>query len=41
MTERAKVLGGTLHAGWRPDGGFEVRAWLPADRSLPAGRSEP
>jgi signal transduction histidine kinase len=35
MTERAKVLGGTLHAGPRPDGGFEVQAWLPADRSEP------
>jgi signal transduction histidine kinase len=35
MTERAKVLGGTLHAGPRPDGGFGVRAWLPADRSEP------
>jgi signal transduction histidine kinase len=35
MTERAKVLGGTLHAGPRPDGGFEVQAWLPVDRSEP------
>jgi signal transduction histidine kinase len=35
MTERAKVLGGTLHAGPRPDGGFGVRAWLPVDRSEP------
>jgi signal transduction histidine kinase len=35
MTERAKVLGGTLRAGPRPDGGFEVRAWLPVDRSVP------
>ena len=33
MTERAKVLGGTLQAGRRPDGGYRVRAWLPADRS--------
>ena len=29
MTERATALGGTLRAGRRPDGGFEVRAWLP------------
>jgi len=35
MTERAKVLGGTLHAGPRPDGGFGVRAWLPTGRSEP------
>jgi signal transduction histidine kinase len=35
MTERAKVLGGTLHAGPRPGGGFGVRAWLPVDRSEP------
>ena len=35
MTERAKVLGGTLQAGRRPDGGFRVRAWLPASRSEP------
>jgi signal transduction histidine kinase len=35
MTERAKVLGGTLRAGPRPDGGFEVQAWLPVDRSVP------
>ena len=33
MTERAKILGGTLQAGRRPDGGYCVRAWLPADRS--------
>jgi signal transduction histidine kinase len=30
MTERAAALGGTLEAGPRPDGGFGVRAWLPA-----------
>jgi signal transduction histidine kinase len=29
MTERAAALGGTLEAGPRPEGGFEVRAWLP------------
>jgi hypothetical protein len=44
MTERAKVLGGTLQASRRPDGGYCVRAWLPADSVpawLPADRSEP
>jgi signal transduction histidine kinase len=30
MTERAAALGGMLDAGPRPDGGFRVRAWLPA-----------
>jgi signal transduction histidine kinase len=29
MTERAAALGGTLEAGPRRQGGFEVRAWLP------------
>jgi signal transduction histidine kinase len=29
MIERAHALGGTLHAGPRPEGGFRVRAWLP------------
>jgi signal transduction histidine kinase len=29
MTERASALGGTLRAGPRPAGGFQVRAWLP------------
>jgi signal transduction histidine kinase len=29
MTERARALGGSLHAGPRPGGGFRVRAWLP------------
>jgi hypothetical protein len=29
MHERATLLGGELHTGPRPDGGFEVRAWLP------------
>jgi signal transduction histidine kinase len=29
MTERASALGGTLRAGPRPGGGFQVRAWLP------------
>jgi signal transduction histidine kinase len=32
MTERAKVLGGQLHAGPTPSGGFEVRATLPLGR---------
>jgi signal transduction histidine kinase len=32
MAERAAALGGTLHAGPRPDGGFRVRAWLPLSR---------
>jgi signal transduction histidine kinase len=35
MTERAKGLGGTLQAGYRPEGGFRVRAWLPVDGSEP------
>jgi signal transduction histidine kinase len=35
MTERAKVLGGTLRAGPRPEGGFSVRAWLPLEGSDP------
>ena len=39
MTERAKVLGGTLQAGRGPDGGFCVRAWLLCP-GLAAGRPE-
>jgi signal transduction histidine kinase len=35
MTERAKVLGGSLQAGPRPEGGFRVRAWLPVGGSEP------
>jgi signal transduction histidine kinase len=35
MTERARILGGTLRAGPRPDGGFTVRAWLPLPGSEP------
>jgi signal transduction histidine kinase len=31
MTERAASLGGRLHAGPRPGGGFRVRAWLPLE----------
>jgi signal transduction histidine kinase len=30
MTERVAALGGALEAGPRPEGGFAVRAWLPA-----------
>jgi signal transduction histidine kinase len=30
MRERAELLGGTLHAGPGPGGGFTVTAWLPA-----------
>lgn len=33
MRERASLYGGTLEAGRRPDGGFRVKAWLPAGRS--------
>jgi signal transduction histidine kinase len=33
MTERASAIGGTLQAGLRPEGGFTVRAWLPANWS--------
>ncbi|MBF9127927.1 hypothetical protein I0C86_02775 [Plantactinospora sp. S1510] len=29
MRERAGSLGGTLHAGPRPEGGYAVHAWLP------------
>ena len=39
MTERAAALGGTLTAGPRPEGGFEVRARLPL-RGSPAPRPE-
>jgi signal transduction histidine kinase len=31
MEERASALGGRLHAGPRPGGGFRVRAWLPVE----------
>ncbi len=30
LAERAQLLGGSVRAGPRPDGGFAVRAWLPA-----------
>jgi signal transduction histidine kinase len=29
LAERAQLLGGSLQAGPRPDGGFAVHAWLP------------
>jgi signal transduction histidine kinase len=32
LSERARLLGGHLEAGARPDGGFAVRAFLPAPR---------
>ncbi len=32
ITERARQLGGTLHAATDPDGGFTVRAFLPTAR---------
>ncbi len=31
MRERANLLGGNVQAGYRPDGGFRVRAWFPAE----------
>ncbi|MFC4065470.1 sensor histidine kinase, partial [Actinoplanes subglobosus] len=37
MRERASAAGGTLHAGRRPDGCFQVRAVLPA----PAPKEQP
>jgi signal transduction histidine kinase len=42
MTERATALGGTLQAGPRPGGGFQVRAWLPLrEPDAPSQPSEP
>lgn len=32
LAERAGLLGGSVQAGPRPDGGFAVRAWLPVSR---------
>ena len=38
MRERVALHGGELRAGRGPDGGFEVRAWLPLDgATAPAG----
>ena len=37
MRERVEVLGGTLHAGERPGGGFEVVASVPVERLPSAG----
>lgn len=34
MSERASSVGGSLHAGPRPEGGFLVEAWLPAKRTV-------
>jgi signal transduction histidine kinase len=33
MRERARLLGGALEAGRRPEGGFRVQAWLPLQTS--------
>lgn len=33
LTERAEALGGTLRAGPRAGGGFELRVDLPAERA--------
>jgi signal transduction histidine kinase len=33
MHERAQLVGGSLHAATRPDGGFEVSAVLPYQNS--------
>jgi signal transduction histidine kinase len=42
LRERVQQLGGQLQAGNRPDGGFEVRAWLPVPGgNEPRGRGEP
>jgi signal transduction histidine kinase len=42
MRERAAMLGGTLRAGPRPDGGYEVAAYLPtAPPGVPAQLTDP
>ncbi|MFJ9021007.1 sensor histidine kinase [Streptomyces sp. NPDC102259] len=38
LRERVSVFGGELHAGARPDGGFGVRARIPARVPAPTGR---
>lgn len=40
MRERAAALGGTIEAGPREDGGFRVRAVLPARTSVPPAHTE-
>jgi glucose-6-phosphate-specific signal transduction histidine kinase len=35
MRERVAALGGTLDAGWTPDGGFQVKAVLPLPEQPP------
>ncbi|MGK5739177.1 sensor histidine kinase [Micromonospora sp. URMC 103] len=37
LAERVRLAGGSLDAGPRPDGGFAVRAWLPAAGPPPEG----
>ena len=37
MRERASSVGGSLHAGPRPEGGFLVEAWLPDGRAAGSG----
>jgi signal transduction histidine kinase len=41
MHERATLLGGELHTGPRPDGGSEVRAWLPLRTAPGAPEARP
>ena len=38
MRERVAVLGGDLHAGDAPDGGWEVRAVIPLDPAEPTAQ---
>ena len=39
LRERVAVSGGTLHAGPKPDGGWEVKAWLPHNLALMGGNT--
>jgi two-component system sensor histidine kinase DesK len=42
LAERAQASGGSVQAGRRPGGGYELRVDLPAARAVvPAGRTEP